>query len=509
MKPHLTRARLQAGLAEATALLLFVAVTVAVRGLTIADWTRVNPDEAELLAQAHAAQDSFLPFTTWTMGTTGPWWPMFLALVGWLGFPLTLASAHLPAVMVGAMGYVVFVLIRRTWGARWGLALATLWWLPLALIYPVGFVTDFGALNTELLPVVLVLLAAAVPTRRLTASPWIFVFPGLLGALAVGAKYQALPVVAALLCAQLLAVGKSPRSLLTSLGWWVAGAAAPYALLALALVISPDVSSDLIRDNLGFLGSYAERVTLSDRLANTVAGLPRPFYLIALLAFLARLAWLSSPRVLLARAILVAGGATAVIAGGMGFGHYFWMLYAACALAAALPVKDGAELIPWRPVRIAAVPAAAAAIAAVLAAGLYTTWLTFTSPAVLADALDERSTPRDTSVQELCPAGSDVLVWGWAPELYVYYSWDNTVPFMNSLGLNSSTEAREASAPTVDRGIERADCVVDATGEVFFNHDPGGALPLVYPATASVLERDFRAHRGEFDCADCTVYVRE
>jgi hypothetical protein len=505
-----SRTRLRSAWTHVGVLVLFVLVTIAVRGRTISDWTWINPDEAELMAQARAAQHSILPFTTWTMGTTGPWWPMFLAVLGALGYPLTLVSAHLlAAIFVGLMGFLAWVLMSRQWGVRWGLMFAVLWWLPMALIYPVGTRTNFGALSTELLPSVLVLASALVRPQRLAARPVLYVIPGLLGGLAVGSKYQVLPLVLALLWVQ-LREARAPRVVaVKALAWWTAAAATPFAVLAIALLVSPSVSARLASENVSFLGSYADGVSIADRLANSLTVFSHQVYLIVVVIFLIRLVQLSSRRVAVSRAILVASALAAIVAGGMGFGHYLWLVYTACALAASLPVEGNREMIPWPAVRRVVVPAMAAAIVAALAAGVAFGGLRLTSPASLADALRRDSVPRNAAVAALCPAGSDAMVWGWAPELYVYYSWHNTVPFMNTLGLRASAASYDAGTPAVQRGISQADCVIDATGKPFFDPDPTGALVLVYPDVAATLEGDFVAHRGVLNCESCVLYVRD
>jgi hypothetical protein len=48
------------------------------------------------------------------------------------------------------------------------------------------------------------------------------------------------------------------------------------------------------------------------------------------------------------RVVLTAGWFTAMLIGGMGFGHYLILLFAAGGLAATMPVKPGARLFPLR-----------------------------------------------------------------------------------------------------------------------------------------------------------------
>jgi hypothetical protein len=488
---------------------VFVAATIAVRGDTIPVWRWLNPDEAELMAQGRAARESLLPYTTWTMGTTGPFWPMFLALLGAVGLPLTLAFAHfLAAALVGGMGYVVWVLMRRTLGPLWGSFAAILWWLPLAVMYPIGGLPDFGALSTELLPCVLILAAALVPLHRLAARPWLFIVPGVLSGLAVGAKYQSAPVVLALVCAQLLAAKLSRKRLVVSMVWWASAAAAPIVVVVVAMALSPSVSYELFLDNVRFLGSYGSGAGLLTRAENLLRLLATQKYLILVAIFLARLGFLSSRRILVARAVLVAGGLAAVGAGGMGFGHYLWFLYVALALAACLPVAEGSQLVPSQRLRQVTLPLAAGAAVALLLLGATTGRLSSPSLSSVGDAFRSSSVPQDAAVSAACPAGSHVLVWGWAAELYVYYSWENTVPFMNTLGLRSTPENLSAARPIVSKGIANANCVVDASGSPFFGANKAAGLELVYPEFTAVLSKEFTKRQGVINCPSCTLYVR-
>ena len=491
---------------------VFVAVTVAMRGLTLQVWHPFNADEAELMAQAHAAERSILPFTTWTMGTTGPVWPMFLAVLGHFGYPLTIASAHLlAAILTGIMGFLVWILMRRVLGNAMGLWVAVMMWLPLALIYPVGPWADFGALTTELLPCVLVLSAALFRPASLALRPWLFAPVGLLCGLAVGSKYQVVPVAGALLIAQLIATHQSrPRTLLAS-AWWVAGAATPFAIIAIALVISPSVSLDLVRQNLSFLFAYAGKLDFRSRVANFAWQFSRQLYVVLVLILLARLSALSSRRVVITRIGLALSGFVAVAAGGMRFPHYLWLLYIALVLAAAQPMREGAVLLPWAGVRRARRASAAAAIVGLLGVivfGIASDRLVFAGSGTVRASLSVDSVNRDPFVAAECPAGSHVLVWGWAAELYVYYSWENTVPFMNTLGLRSTPENLSAVRPIVSKGIANANCVVDASGSPFFGANKAASLELVYPEFTVVLSKEFTKRRGVLNCPSCTFYVR-
>jgi hypothetical protein len=444
------------------------------------------------------------------MGTTGPFWVLFLAIVGAVGLPLTVAFAHLlAAVLVGLSGFVVFILARRVLGLWQGLFVSVLWWLPFALIFPLGSPVDFGALNTEVLPCLLLLVAALFPTQRLIERPWLFIFVGAICAVAVGCKYQVLPVAGALLIAQLMMLRLPIRRCIPAALWWCAGFAIPIAAIVVAVLVSQDVSWSLVEQNFGFLGSYAGGVTLGGRISNTLALLATQKFLWGALLLIARLFWISDRPVRIARTILVLSGFVAVLAGGMGFGHYLIILHTALALAAVLPIKPGTELLPWPIVRRVAVVVSVVLIVAVVIVGVVTRYSSFSSPTAIVKTLSPDSVARSDAAAEVCPPGSNVLVWGWAAELYVQQSWRNSVPFMNTLGLRIDPEVRNANAPLVEQALAESDCVVDAVGAPYFGPGVEASILSVYPEFADILDDDFTIAPNALDCESCTVYVRK
>ncbi len=484
-----------------------IAVVVLVRGYTIGDWERVNPDEAELLAQARAVMRSPLPFSDWTMGTTGPVWPFALAALGLAGVPLTLAFAHLlAAVTVGGIVATVFVLARRSLGTLRAALVAGTGGLAFALIFPLGGVTDFGGLATELLPVLLVLLAALIPARGPRGIPVTLAIAGLLVGLAVGAKYQVLPLGVAVLVVRLVLDGGPPRRVVAAAATWSAGAVLPFALLAVLVALSPTTDPELLAQQVHFLTGYAGGVPLPQRLGQTVLLLLRQPLLYLALAALVRAWSLSAPRVRVARAVYALSGLAAVFAGGMAFGHYLIVLYAALALALALPVRAGARFVPsptWR--RILTIGGAVLAVAA-LALGAALGRVVPTSPSTLGAALSPESRVVDPELADACPPGSSAVVWGWSPELYVHYGWNNGIPMFTSLGTATDPATRERVGRYLERALDDVDCVVDAVGPPYFV-GPESAIPALYPALTPILDSEFIVLPA-LDCASCTVYVR-
>ena len=408
------------GIVSALVALLFFVATVALRDPILAEWNWVNPDEAELLAQARAALDSPVPFTTWTLATTGPVWPLLLAGFAAVGFPLTIAFGHLLAALFWALSaWLVFILARRPLGAWWGFMFALAWWVPVAIVWPVGHPTNFGVLNTETLPVLLILAAAVWPPELLARRPALFLFVGAIGALAIGAKYQAAPIVLVVVIIQLLALRRPVRHLLTPLLFWIAGGVGVAAAFGLAMVTSPAFSPDLLQQNISFIGSYADNLGLQARMANSTTLIARSWFFWVLLVAVIVLCVLSTRRVAIARLALVGVGVATVYGGGMGFPHYLQFLFLAMGLALALPLRDGVRL-PEAPVA----RGVTAGIAFIAVAGLVTVTtfdvpgsIRLPRPETLAASLSPDSVIRSDALGDACPAGSAAFVWGWAPEL--------------------------------------------------------------------------------------------
>lgn len=490
----------------------FVTLSVIVRGGAIAAVGLINPDEVELMAQARAALRSPVPFTTWTMGTTGPTWPLTLALLGALGLPLTIAAAHvLSAVLTGLLGAGIFLLLRRAFSLTWSLVITIAWWAPLALVVPLlGYPSDFVALSTEYLPGALVVLIALFGLRSGGGRSGWLVAGGVLGILAVGAKFQIAPLVFMVLLIVVVRERRGFADRLRGIGWVALGAVVPLALLVIVLLVAPGVTDALVAQQFGFLGSYAEGTDLATRLQNTFnVLLSARWYL---LPFATAIVWLSirsDGATALARLAITGSGLVAVLAGGRGLGHYLIILIVAVGIAIALPLRERRPPVPGRWALPVFATLTLLAVGAVATFGFGSGRITPVRPTDLAVALSPDSAPTIAELTRLCPPGSGAVVWGWAPELYLSQAWTNEIPYFNILGLMIDGAVHDAAEPIILDGLERADCVIEALGQPYFAIGPESTLEAVYPVSADVLEESFRLVPGVLeDCEGCNVYVR-
>jgi len=519
-----------------------VVATAILRGQAISDWGLLNPDEAGFMASARAALFSPVPWSTWETGTTGPYWTLFLAGLGALGAPLTLAFAHLLSAVLWALtAFALFVAASRAIGRGSALVATIVWWFPVAMVWLVGVPGDFSELSTEYLPMLLVMASALVSRDQLAARPWLFSVVGVLAGFAVGAKYQIAPLAVALVAGQLIVLGQSATRTLVSVLWWLAGAVLPVAAVVLVMVASSTTNWTLVEQNFTVLLSYVFNGSQTQlgsagggRFEATFDSLIGPGYfgnfgpLYYLLVLFTGLIWLgrhSEWRSNLARIVLIAGGLTAVLAGGMGAAHYFILLFAAAGLAATMPIKPGACLFPRRlppSMRHKVLVILAAAVVLVCVIGFMIPRLALVtplSPRAAAGVFSADSVHRDPGLAGACPPGSKAMVWGYAPEIYLAQDWQSTLPYLN-VGTLTMGDNRQSGEPIVRSAIDRADCIVDATlmkrpecpeprpELLSWCLTEKYSLPRFYPQFVPLIGRQFHTVPVTGGCEGCTLYVR-
>jgi hypothetical protein len=522
-----------------------VVATAVLRGQAVSEWGLLNPDEAGLMASARAALRSPVPWSTWETGTTGPYWTLFVAGLGALGAPLTLAFAHLlSAVLLALTAFAVFVAGSRSIGRGPALVATVVWWFPIATTWLVGYPLNFSELSSEYLPMLLVVASALVPREKLAARPWLFAVVGVLAGVAVGAKYQVAPLAVGLVAAQLIVLRPSAKRTVVSVLWWLAGAVLPVAAVVLVMVVSPTTDWTLVEQNFNALVSYVAEPSQQQlgslgggRLQATFASLIGPghfaygagyfgpgYYLLVVFAGLIWLGRHSDRRSNVARVVLIASAFAGILAGGMGAAHYLLFLFAAAGLAATMPVKPGARLFARRlPPTVRARVLAVVAVVVLLFVVDYAIdrmrWVVPLSPRGAAAALSADSVNRDPALARACPPGSKAMVWGYAPELYVAQDWQSTLPYLN-LGTLATGGNRESGEPVVRGAIDRADCIVDATllkrsicpeqrsELVTWCLSAKFSLPRFYPQLVPLIGQRFHTVPITDGCEGCTLYVR-
>jgi hypothetical protein len=302
------------------------------------------------------------------------------------------------------------------------------------------------------------------------------------------------------------------RALVRAAGYWLAGLLTPLLLVGLAMLLSGDVSTAAIRIDLNFLANYSGGQTLTSKLSHWRT-LVVTLHLVLLVGAVCWLGVRSSRLIQWCRTALVASGLVAVYIGGMGFPHYAICVYVMIAAAIGLPMRPDAVLVPRvrNPVAATAVIALVALVGWVASFGPHHGYLKRTKRYELSYSLSAAS-PNRARAPKLaadCPSGSNVVVWGWAPELYLNYAWHNAIPFLNVTQITASAKNHAPGDTLLADAIsdKATACVVDAVGAPFFGIPTSGKLTDEYPDLTALLNQDYRTAK-DLNCASCTVYVR-
>jgi hypothetical protein len=502
------------------------------RGDALLSPVMINPDEAELLAEGKRAMLSLVPYRDYTSTTHLFLWPLVLGLLGRLGFALSLPTAH----FLSGIAYLYLVLVG--WYA---LSRYVHWLYALACITPAALVLfaarrmtgpDYVALNTELLPIVLLtgallLIHTGDPSRW---RPRLAFAAALIGA-SVMAKPQVLPLAGGFLVACVAAVWAQRSFALghpeaggklnvrATAVWAVVFGIAPW-ICAVAWMAVAGTLHAFIEESVWFQIDYifnreqiegaawaVDPPSAAGRLtgiADLLSSIPVAF-LVLVAAGDAR-----SGSVLLSRgwpgrrrrnALVVLFGVTfcAIVtcAGSWPlFTHYGNFVYAGCILAA---VSSCAMLGPRsarqvttgsKSYRIAALIVAPALVLSLLIASRAAfvgstpeNVLTQyddgeTSPEMRWDALRRpnlaipgaASGPAWDTIRSHCPTGERVMVWGWAAELYSYNDWTSPTRYVDSHWqlLGLSKRAVYARRLAQELTARPPVCIVEGIGPAFF-----------------------------------------
>lgn len=531
---------------------VLVLLCIWLRGDALLTARPLNPDEAEILASAKRALESWVPYGTGTT-TTHLWaWPAALAVLAQVGIPLTLTTAH----VLSALAYVLllsvawWILAPRVPVAIAILALAG----PALLLLSGAGANDFLSLGSELLPVALLSVSVImVFGPRMPPNRWVRYAAIAVAGVAPLAKAQALPLAIAvavaieLLGSRTLSAAAGPP-LRARVGWRAARTAgvflAPLIVMLGAMAVGGSLAA-FIRDPVWFQMDYALRRGViepwnpSPGIIGRITGLSTfamPF--LALIPVLMAIGTRSGGSLLLAprrwgarssrRALVIAGAA---LAGGLAgaaaphpyFAHYANLVWAggllgACVATSYLSRQTGAapgapERVRWSaslpimvlmtiPTIFAVVPQMARApiIEPPSSAGITQT------RANLGGTL----TP-SPDLARACPAGSRVFVWGWSPELYSLQDWQPASRYI--LGVWQTYPFTKGPAyRDVLAGELRRDppaCIVNAIGPPFLTTKPLQVpLPEAVPSVADLLARCYTRDRVSVLGKDVTVWTR-
>ena len=484
---------IQHSLPSVAFLVLLCGATILLRGPDMLLNMPWNPDEAELLAQGRRAQDAlFPPYADFTTSTNTLLWPMFLGGLGALGIPLTFITAHILAALAYIfMSWSLFLLVK----SRLGWRTAYLVTLPSSL-WILSLTGDFLSLSSELLPITLIVLALlnfALPSRP----------PGLLRFFAstalLGLAFWAKPQTSLIAGCVALGMGLSLAMLiregnkharLTIQKITVSGLMGflTPTLLILLVLVATGTYVNFVQETVMLHFSYlSERETFAGQSPNLlirpsyaaefIIGFA-PAFLWALAVFavwsgssLARARTIPRSQALLWLLPLLGACATLTLAFPI-FDHYANILFVAALTSASLVIvtESWSERGTGNVLR--------APFTVLMAFG---TALVIIAMSILPRILDNALTWRDGNVRfasqdvtseslnAVCPPDSEVVVWGWASELYIWFDWNPATRYVNSWqfgSLPNDAWLRERLSQEVRSN--RPDCIVDANREGFF-----------------------------------------
>lgn len=439
---------------------------------------------------------NLLPYSSYTSTTHGILWPMSLGVLGDLGVPLTITTAHvLSGLCYVWMAFVGWFIISR----QMGWLRSALLILPTALfVFSNPGQGDFLSLGTELFPICILLVAllfVCIPSvppsmgRLLAASS--------ICGLAIWAKPQVLLLALAIpVCGLGLRVLFSERG-----GGWLRDLFHELVAVALFFVL-PTVCFLLLfavtgkllvffrefQYTLWYLTSPQARAKVPYRVRTLYAGQMIEMYGIPafIWAFAGLVGWTSLrsrlgrwPGCIAAAVWFVPVGAALLTLTSQypTFPHYLNLLYAGCLMAGALGSsiwRASAPKVP-RPPLVPTEPWVLAFGAALLLSGaLWFAQVSVGHPIWKSSHTSHVEVVDRQKTLAMCPAGSRVVVWGWSPGLYSDFGWVPGSRYVDNVWQLSPTSQQAYYRQTMEQELRSSPptCIIEAIGLNFFASFP-------------------------------------
>lgn len=535
---------------------------VVLRGHALASASWFEPDEAVLMAWGKRATLNLLPYAKYTTSDQTYLWPIFLGLLGDIGVPLTLTTAHvLSGLLYVLISVTAWLIFYRFHGWKWATVIAT----PVAVVLFVGVpfnyydsFPDFLSLETELLPLAIICLAVLIvlyPLRPIGRGR-LAVGSGLLGASIWASPQVTLLAFSTLMSflfikfierhARLAPRELNARSVIRDCAAAAAAFIAPTAVSLALFAVTGEIGA-FWHETVAFTLSYSSTgntpavVGIQGLLARIndvssfVVGLPFAFIwgvggLLSWHKVEGVSEWQWRARIVAWATPLASAILTLTLLNHL-FGHYGNLLYAGslvsgavgCRLAWSQPSVPETRDRQYPMMRVLLV-GLCIAVAAYVA---MPTWqsLVFLRGYVASAIVHHRIEPVDyfyygiSSVQASCPANSRVLVWGQSSELYSYYHWMPASRYVSTdwqiFDLGDGHYVKDRLESELRASPPR--CIVNAIGPDFFGQIPSDlTLSRVIPGTRNWLNQCYAertAHVGSDQGSPenfqaVTVYVR-
>jgi len=484
------------------------------------------------MAEGRRAVLDLIPYSTSTTSTHLYLWPLFLGILGMLGVPLTLATAHvLSGLAYVWLAFVGWYIMARQLG----------WWLAGLFVLPTTlylFVAggDLLSLGTELLPVAILMTAALVLFSRdtpITATRLGVVAFG--AGLSVWAKPQLFLLAVTLLIIALLMPSISLQDQGTTRAnrpWYrsnlvvgVAGFWLP-TVISVLVMLSAGTFGRFLRESvdwqLAYVGarstaSNGSSPPLIDRL-QAVSTFLYQYPLAYVWAVAGLVGWQSvrfsrrshSPRWRAALIwLLPMIAATLTLLGAFPlYPHYANIVFAATMMSGmagtTISRRMGVSYVDVRKSRFSTTLALGAAALVIVAL-----WI----PPVARNSsiAPSRIATDGAQFARLCPRGSQVLVWGWSAELYSYFDWEPASRYVdNTWQLLQSPQRPYYKATLVDELRKNPPkCILEPFGTQFFAGLSFPPITTIVPSTSQLLRACYhKAPPSTAMLKSVTVYVR-
>lgn len=501
---------------------------VLLRGESLVSSSLLDPNEAVLLDWGKGATADLLPYKTYTATGVLYLWPLFLGILGDLAVPLSLITAHI----LSGLAYVYLAVVgwnffSRQHGWKWATAIVA---PPTVALLAASGYPDFLSLSPELLPIALLTTAALIlfPTSRNVTSTGLAIASIISGA-SILANFQVIPIAIAFVVSGVIvrrlerrihndSLTNGPHrraplkqdALIAMIGFLLP------TVLSLTIIASTGELRAFVDDSVPFLfGNVGGVASVSPSTfgaeAQSVGGfiLSFPFASIWALGGLLGWGWTRTSKYdeqtlleLVAWVLPIASAVTALFVIGTLASHDANILYVGSMISGVIGcrisrirgvARDGARhgTIVFRAM-------VALASALVLFDVSNTSWsgVVF-ARGYVATIITKGTVPPVNyyyfgvdRMSNLCPANSEVLVWGWAPELFIYYGWEPASRYVTTRLQIYDYRYTQYYRTILLAGLKEHPpmCIVEAVGPSLGNNIPGRlTLPDVVPKSEAFL----------------------
>ncbi len=492
----------------------------------LADY-QLNPDESAVgAAVVTQGYRGFMPWVSFDTTTVGPVTTWLVALVSLFGISISFSALHVFAAVLWAASATLTLYILETFFARAGFKVGVL-----VLVATTFFtwVPDFLSLTSEAVPNLLLVIASTLLCVQITSAhkaataPWVCCVVGLCSGLAVMGKLQALPP-ALFLC---LFAGHSALQgrlgeAACSVGVSLFAAITPWLIVYVWLA----AHGELMTAVSAYWLAGASYATASASVASWITNSAKwfgmgwwvlfPTWLLACVAIVPFVRYLLRDaewtQICSKEALFVLGwffsSLVAVITPSSKFMHHGVFLLSPSVLlvagmllvpARAAQWQDGAGkmCIPISSLFTKRKPYLALCCATWMAAMIvpavaYDKW-GFVQPYRYPTAAGLAVTE---FVTQNTPEGQSILIWGWAPEIYMLSKRPSATRHIISHFLIKNTDSNSGHRETFlkDVWVSEPDLIVDATGPEFFGwwgKDDAVGLEETIPEIEGLLEEKY------------------